>query len=104
MRESKLYIQSVVPAKIQDGKPSAMFTGWTEVTVVKETSGDVIMGTSPNVIPGSASSGSYIPSYPFTFKVGPGTTLYFGATNEERVSLICQPLPDESMGIQGARC
>lgn len=67
---------------------------WCQVTILKETSGVVMMGITQNQFPISASNGMQLPvDMPITMLLAPGSQLYFVAQSAgERISLIVQDL------------
>lgn len=64
--------------------------GYAILTVLKETSGDVTIGTRK---PLSATSGyGLLSEVPTTFLIAPGSTVFAYAASSEAVSIIVQPL------------
>ena len=73
---------------------------WCQVTILKETSGVVMMGISQNQFPISSSNGMQLPvDMPVTMLLAPGSQLYFVAQSAgERVSMLVQDL-NELIGM-----
>lgn len=71
------------------------FHDWTEVTIVKITTGNIVVASQTRVVPTSTATAIPLSTiFPLRFIVGPGSELYFGADSEnEQVGLISQQLP-----------
>ena len=80
----------ITPQQGNSDEPIWSALGWTQVTLIKESSGDVVFGTSPNLFPLTQGAGTQIPSgVPVTFLVPGGTRLYVaGSGPSERISLV----------------
>lgn len=98
------------PATTQGVNAAYQAKFWTLVTVLKETTGTVLMSSKPSR---SVTSGQGMllpvdqPVGPFL--IGPGSALYFVTSNSntlERVSIIAQVVPKEDVGkiIKGMGC
>lgn len=86
---------ATAPTVSSGGAPVYEAPDWTQVTVLKETSGIVLLGTDSGLLPASSGKGMPLPvDVAITFVIAKGTKLYIVSTTEgERVSFICQPIP-----------
>ena len=95
MSQSRIF--NVVPTGSgqQGNSPFLQVTAWTQVTVLKETSGVVSMGVGPNLVPFDVGTGMQLPvDQPVTFLMSPGSSLFLAALTVEKVSVIVQDLTD----------
>lgn len=95
-------IFSIQPSTQNQGNPSFTAGGWCQITVLKESSGIVVMGTGNNLLPVNTAQAMQLPTdQPITFLIGPGTSIYFAAQTTERVSYIVQPIPESMIRSVG---
>jgi hypothetical protein len=85
----------IIPSLTNDDVPAWSASGWCQITLLKESTGDVVFGTNPNLVPLTAGAGTQLPSsVPISFFVPGGTRLYFAAKQaNERVSIIVTRFP-----------
>jgi len=86
---------ATAPTTVSGSSPVYEATDWTQITVLKETSGVVLLGTDASLLPVSSGKGMTLPAdVAITFVISKGTKLYIVSTTEgEKVSFICQPIP-----------
>jgi len=79
------------------GIPFLSTTTWVRLTLINETSGTVVFGSTSDLFPISSGAGMSLPTgTPVELLIPPGAKLYLGsdASAAERVSYCLQPLPD----------
>ena len=77
-------------------------TDWLDVTVLKETSGTVVIGTKPDLSPVGSGKGMSIPvDVMVKFLLTPDSSLYvYSDTATQKLSVIIQPLELFSQMLQ----
>lgn len=85
----------ITPRQDNEDVPAWSAAGWTEVTLIKHSTGDVVFGFRPNLFPLSSGNGIQIPSSaPTTIRVPGGTRIYFAASGpSEKVAVITTRMP-----------
>lgn len=73
---------------------------YVELTILKETSGNVVIGTAANLDPIGSGKGMALPAdVPVVVTMNPGTRLYFiGEDEDQRISLVKRTM-DEAAAI-----
>lgn len=67
---------------------------WTDVTLLLETAGPVVVGDSAQLLPVLSGKGMLLPTgVPLTFRVAKGVKLYVQATALNRIKVMVQPVP-----------
>lgn len=85
----------IIPRQDNEDVPAWSAAGWTQVTLTKHSTGDVVYGFRAGLFPLSSGGGIQIPSSaPISFLVPGGTRIYFAASGaSEKVGITSTRLP-----------
>ncbi len=90
----RMEVIPVRPINNNDDTPIWSSLGWSLISILKESSGEVVFGTQPALLPVNGGLGRQLPSQiPIHELVPPGTRIYLKADGpDERVSITVTPL------------
>lgn len=90
----RMEVFTVRPTTNNDDVPAWSSLGWSLISVLKESSGDVVFGTQAELLPANGSKGRQLPSQHAIHElVPPGTRIYLKADGpDEAVSITVTPL------------
>lgn len=87
-------IETILPATAPNSDPFISTDKWTNIVIVKESSGQIVIGTDADLFPIGSGKGISLPAdQPLKMLLAPNTKLYAGAATSERFSLIATPIP-----------
>lgn len=69
-------------------------TAWYQITLIKDSSGTIVIGDVANMLPTSRGLGMQLPNgIPVSLIIGPGDRLYIGSDNLQTAVMAIQQLP-----------
>ena len=85
------------PTSAVEGAPQFTSEAWGFLSIMKETSGLVSIGTNPSISPPDRSTGGQLPvDMPLgPILVGPGTKIYLVSDTIEHVLFMFQQIPED---------